>query len=149
MRCRDDGDEGRVRVGRPWYLEARDQRRRDVGASLHPHEVVRDEAVEHATEEGEAFLVERVPDAEQRVRGQDAGRDDRRDEREPVRRGGDVAIGEARSPQTTAGAGEPFGNLPRDPVTGGPRVHDERLEVLAVDDWKARAGIDEVMAVLG
>ena len=73
-----------------------DDRRRDVRRDAQPHEVVDDQAVEETAEKILRRWRQRRLQTEDRVRGHDARRQDRRDERQAVRGARDVAIRQTR-----------------------------------------------------
>ena len=83
--------------GRDRQWQAIDHGDGDVRAHPQANEIVRDEAVEHAAQKMLHVVVERCLQTEERVRRHDSGREDGRDERQPVGRRGDIAVCEPRT----------------------------------------------------
>ena len=80
------------------HAQPGDERYGDVCVDAKPHEIIRDEAVEQRAEHVLCVEWEGGSQTEQRMRGHGIGGDDRGDEREPVCRARDIAIGQAWPP---------------------------------------------------
>ena len=90
-------------VRRLRHPERFDRCRAEMSRHDLPHEIVRDVAVEHGAEESLVVAGQACLQAEQRMRRDDARRQDRRDQREAIGRARDVAIGKPGSRECGGG----------------------------------------------
>ena len=113
-----------------------------------PDQVVHDQAIEHGAQEELGLQRQGRAQAENGVRRDASCRKDRRDERDAIRRAGDVPVGKPRT-LVARRVQEPPGVWRGDAATRRLEIHAKRLDLLALDDRKAASCRPKVLSIVG